>query len=545
MADENQLTFTVVFNKDTGQLVGAAQDVKKLEDATASAAATGTKANAQTTASAKAAGTATTDLGRKATEAGKAGDDGMRKIQGRVAEVATGVLIAQLALEGFKTVAKDSEAFQGLQSTFMEISESAVNDLAPSLDLISKGLQGLALMAGGVAGILQPMFSSVIAVFKSSLDILTGMVGAAINLATGNIRGAKASLDAVTGDIKAEFVGLGDQWTAGFKKLEDGFTAGLDRINGKTKAFTKARAEDLNATLEAEIAHNDSVLRIKEGFLQAEAQAIGATYEQKASLIDQQEALELANLQKNEELRVQALKNKREAHLINEQQYQTQLTTLERKGADDRASVSAKASLQRTANAQREKASLVQSFQQTEQAFVSAVVGQIQAGKDLQTALRAGAGAIIQTASEQASKVIMIKGAEAAATSFAAAGNPVAGAIAAAGTLAWYAGLAAIVGGAGAALGNAVAGTGGSESQAKRTGAAPAGGSASRVEADTPSVAAPSTGGGGGYSGGGGGGSMNQINVTILLDQEPILRLVQQASFNGKLEISARAIAGS
>ncbi len=543
MAEDNQLTFTVVFNKDTGQLVGAAQDVKKLEEATASAAATGTKANAQTTASAKAAASATTDLGHKATAAGKAGDDGMKKIQSRVAEVASGVLIAQLALEGFKTVAKDSEAFQGLQSTFMEISETAVNDLSPSLDLISKGLQGLALMAGGVAGILQPMFSSVIAVFKSSLDILTGMVGAAINLATGNIRGAKASLDAVTGDIKAEFVGLGDQWTAGFKKLEDGFTAGLDRINGKTKAFTKQRAEDLNAALNAEIAHNDAMLQIKESFIAAEANKMGVSNEHKLALLKYQEDLELNNLKVNEGLKAQALKNSRDAHQITEKQFQTQMQTLEKQSADTRLSIQAKASLQRKAIAESEKQAMKAVFAETEQAFVSAVVGQIKAGEDLQTAMRAGAGAIIQTASEQASKVIVIKGAEAAATAFAAAGNPVAGAVAAAGVMAWYTGLAVLVGGAGAMLSNAV--TGDNSTSSKST-AASSSGMMAATASETPAAvaAAPqSTSGGAAYtpSAGSGGG---QLVVNVLLDSAPILRLVQQASFNGNLEISARAISG-
>ena len=550
-AEDGQLTFTLVFNSETGQLQVVQDQLQSTTAAAEEMGAATSEAMDAATASTDEAVAATEELtvaqeeaGAAAEETGNKGSDGLAKIESRLMRVGLNLAMMQLALQGIMTVVKDDEGYQQLQKTFEDTAGTVMNDLAPSIHLLTQGLSGIVGIVGTISAIVAPLLSTIVDTLKGVLDVVTGLVGAVLNTLDGNIRGAAASLKQVGADVSADFKGLGDQWSDGVQKAGDRFAAMLDTMGGTAKAFTKEMAA-LHATeLNEEIAHNNAMAKEAEDFYAKQATLVGTSEQMKLKLSQAAEAVALKALSSEEDAKSQMLRDKLATRQIDQRTYNEEIAALDQDYEDKRTQVAQAAADQRQAITQAETAKVAAAFQTQEKAFVDSAAKQIAQGKDLADAMKAGSEALIENLANEAASWIEIKGAEAAASAFANAPNIYVGAVEAAGVLAWYSALALGVSAAGSALGSAVGGGSSSSSapsSSSTAGATPAATptAASGSSAATNQVAAATP-----ASGGGGGGTplTQQINLTVLLDSQVLLKMIQVASFNGDLQIYAKAI---
>lgn len=577
---DQELKFTLVFNSQTGDLQ-VVQD--KLEGVSEAAQGVGNAA----AVGAKTAEKGMQDVGKAATEAfdsfdmaaktaekggnkaaegmNKAGDaakhvkkeggDALEHIGKKVEHIAMGIFVAQLAIEGFKKIAAESAPLQGLQETIEDVAGTLMKDLEPALSLISQGLQGLVLGFGAVLAVAKPTFETIIDFLKADVDIVTTLIGAAVNLVQGNVRGAYETIKGGVKDVKGEFKGLDSSWEAGLHTGLERLKEAGERAQGETKKFTKAMAAAREAEINSRVAHNAAVAKISLGAVEDEMKVEGISQARKMALVKKQEKIELDTMRTEQAAKVTILRDKLATRQVTQQQFDSQLLVIQQDTADKSVAIEDQAAREKKSIEREHTKTLIQQLQQQSAAMADAAAQEILISGNVAQGLRAAGAAEINELGNLAASKIEMYGAMAAAAAFekAASSAPpylsvAAGVAAAAPVLLWYTALATGVKVASGALAGAVGGGGGGGSMPNSSDIGSGGGGSSSAASskddgsgNAANSSAPARRNSGGSSGGGGGGPMT-LNLTVNLNGEAILRLVQAASFNGDIQISADAI---
>ena len=343
----------------------------------------------------------------------------------------------------------------------------------------------------------------------------------------------------------AEGVKMLDELEARFKKnggITDQYTDQLDKLNQQLKdneaniaAMAKGYANN-EAMMKAQ---NETAAAKKKAKDELDAQELkdAAThYKNLEELASQHEKADLAevNLTADQKRAIITKWQADEIALITAAGKKAE--TSEQEIQDQIKKIKQTAATQNEAIAKGETTAMEKIMEQQSAAFVNAASKEIEAGKSVGDAMEAGTAAVIEAAASEASKMIEIKGAQAAAIAFASAPNPFIGAALALGTLAWYSALAITVGVAGAELG---------ASMTPSTSSSPSGGSSgSGSTATTASTASTSPSVTSSNNQGVSGGGSGTITINVMLDSNTILQMISQASFNGNLVISANAVKG-
>lgn len=473
MAEDQQVKFTIVIDKNTGAVKQVASDLGEVAS----------KAD---------------KVGKTSKEATDAGTDGFKKLNSKVGEFAMGMLVAQLALEGIKKVAAQNDDFQVLQQTFADTAKVLFEALGPGISMISKGLSGVLVIIGSLA-------------------------------------------KGVTQMVKGEWSAAMDTMAAGVERA-----AGI--IEGHVKVITKNMQEAATARLEQEQQHAQAVAQLQIADADRRLQGLHLTEEQRLAIMEEKHQAELNGLNKAEKAKQEALALQLEGNVITQQAYEAKLTAMKQQASDARKAIDLKAKTAAEA-VEREKTQKLEGFfKQQISAGKNAAVARYEQTQDTAQAIKAGAGAEVSALADYAGEYIMIEGAKAAASVFRSTaasipgpGGLVAGAAAAAGTLAFFTGLAAVVGVAGNALGGAIAGTGGGgggegNGTASDAGTASGGGGGDFAGAPTGgSVSGPGASGGQGGLGAG-------VTVLVYLDGDVLFRAITNASRDGRITITARNV---
>ncbi len=298
----------------------------------------------------------------------------------------------------------------------------------------------------------------------------------------------------------------------------------------------EAQRQALNIELATRQAHANAMLTLEQTQASKSIESIILTSAQKTAIVDDLARKEKDNLKAELDAKILQINAEKATEFNNleihnakiaqaEQAYQDKLKSIDSKASDDREKIT-KQALEKDVAAMKANVSAV----------TAAVLQRIRLTHDLSDAVRAGVGAEIEAITAGLGEFLMAEQIKAAAAAFekgmTAGGLPVALAQAAA-AVSWYTVLGATaltIGGglaADAVSGNPSGGSAGSS-------AGPSGGGGG---GGTPSLSSSSTG----VSSVGGPGQ-GIINLTLLLDSQVLLRMVQEASFNGTLQLSAKAI---
>ncbi len=310
-------------------------------------------------------------------------------------------------------------------------------------------------------------------------------------------------------------------------------------LEKQKKAAADAAAAN-EEQLKAEIKHNDDMTQSAIVADQEKLKNKKLSNAHIKAVIDDEARIEVENLKRNMDLQMKIIQDHENADLDHKKKYEAQKlalleTTASREEAIKRDSASKKAAID-TASMEHE----LEVMQTVTHATAEAYAQRIAAGDTYQAAAQAAAAQMIRTVADEAAKEIEIKGLAAAGDAFQAAGNPYLGAIEAAGVLAWYSALAAGVGAVGGAISNSMM-----PSSSKPSSSSPSGSGSPSSGSSTTSSPASSTGTGVAPSSpGGGGGGEGTLSVALIIGDEVILRIIQRASFDGRLQISANAIVG-
>lgn len=505
--EEQKLVFTVTVDNQTGAAQGISDNFQKMGD------------------SAQAAGTQ--------------GRDAMGLIEGRLVRIGVNLALVQLALNGFRDAVKDSAAFQDLQQTFSETAKGLVENLEPALEIVSRGLQGLVIIVGGVLSFLEPVLQGFIKSVGASADMINEIIAGVILLVQGNVRGAAAEFKEASQDWSKQFTAFVDQdWTTAINKAEKALNDGFARMSGDTKAFHAKNTDELQQALNDQIKVNDERLKADQVYLKEQISSTQTSYNDKMQFIKAQETLETSTLLANENIKLQILQAKAESGKMSLKQYAEERTTLVEETAAKEQAIEEKAAAEKKRIDDASQKQLEAMLQKNEQAFASAAAKSIEANNSLGSAIAAGSAATVTALAGEAAKQIEIQGAVAAAAAFkqaALVGGLPAGLVAGAATLAWYTALATTVEVGGSKLSSAISGSSGGgstgASSSSSSSSAPvvkAAATSSQVSPTIVAAAAP--------------GGMLQLTLNVNLAGEPILKLVQQATFNGSLQINANAI---
>lgn len=256
------------------------------------------------------------------------------------------------------------------------------------------------------------------------------------------------------------------------------------------------------------------------------------------AIYDEEGAKQIATLAKNADLEISILEKQYDKHIIDEKKFNSQVEVLQAQTASKQLAIEQDMASRKKAVDEDLKNSILQNEQAVTDAGAQAMAQQLAQGATMAEATKAMGAAVVSEISKQAAAKIEVYGLEAAGKAFDNAPNIYVGAAEAAGVLAWYSALAAAVGGAGGALANSMSpsggGGGGSTTTQTASQAATSTGAPVTIVNGSSANSGPSSGGNGGGSG--------QLNVTIMLDSQVLLRMIQQASFNGNLQISANAV---
>lgn len=338
-----------------------------------------------------------------------------------------------------------------------------------------------------------------------------------------------------------------DALSKGYKDAATANAAATAAATAHTAALQKAAA-DAAAIKEKELkdaeAHNNAMLKSEEDADKAILQDKTQSAAKRIALLKKEQADEIKNLKANEVLQKQIIDSNYSAGLISKQQYGEQVAALEQDTQDKITQATAKGGAEQAKVSQETAVAIEKAFEAAGDAAIKAAEQQIAAGKSAGDAMEAAGGALVKTLANQAATSLIATGVQAAGIAFASAPNPYIGAAEAAGVFAWYGALSAVVGGVGDAIGSSMtpsssasssASSASSSASTSSTAATAASSSAATSTAATGTAATPATGGGT--------GGTQQINLTILLDSQVLLKMIQQASFNGDIQISAKCIA--
>ncbi len=525
MADDpQQLTFKVVVDAETGQLKGVAQGFEGLKPA--------------------------------AEQAGEHASNAVDKIEHHVGKMALSIALGGLALEGFKKLAEESGPFQELQGTFESVTETLLNAMGPALGTISTGLQSLLLLVGGILGFLKPVLGTVMDALKAFFDYVTTEVGALINLVQGDFRGAWETMKQGGKDMVAEFKGNGQEYADAWHGLVKAAGDAVDRTKGINTQMTKIQAAHLEALLNAEIAHVDAVNKIREGHIHVQMNDLTRTFAQKMALTKSVAKIELDQLNKEEDDKLKILQAKHDSHQMTEKQFGDAEIALKQQYADKRLAVEGKeADEEKSLNQQQQKA-MAQIYEADLQAFASTAAAKYNESRNAGEALKAAGEATIKTITDQAVKEITVYGAKTAAAAYSDVYNKTgggyygiaAGAAAAAGVLAEYGALAAVVGGVGYSLAGSVGGGGGGSGGGSGSGNPSSGGATAAATAisngtssATPTpTAAPTISQGNNQPAGAAPGAGQTF--IFVLDGQVLAKWVNDGTRDGQIQIHAKAI---
>jgi hypothetical protein len=140
------------------------------------------------------------NMGQAAQEAGRK-SEGMKNAFSGIGELAKTVSIGAFLFDAAKTALASSDAMDDLNNEWKKTIGILVRDLAPALDMISKGLQGTLIMVQAFGDVL-------VNNSKLSIQILQDLVGAIFNVAKGfyelitfDWTGFKKGMSEAAGDV--------------------------------------------------------------------------------------------------------------------------------------------------------------------------------------------------------------------------------------------------------------------------------------------------------------------------------------------------------
>lgn len=440
-------------------------------------------------------------VGDTSAKAATTGGDSFKTMGGKVKEFAMGVLVAQLAMEGLRKLAQNNDAFQELQATFNGVAKELIEVLQPALSMIAKGLSGLLTIFGAAGKAFKAMASG--------------------------------------------------EWSQAGTIMAEGVERAAGIIEGRVQVMTKAMADASIERLTQEQTHAQAVAQLRQADADRQLQQTNLTDDQRLALIKEKQDAELQGMRTVEKAKEEQLQVQRDTNLITEAVYQQKLKTIRQQASDAEKAVRMKNKTEVEAIERSRVAKLQQFFQAEINAGANAAAQRYAQTKNVGEAVKAGGAAMVEAAAQYAAQYIAIKGAEAAADAYikvsSATPGPVgiaAGIAAAGGVMAWYGGLAALVGGAGSALAGAMGGGGGgggTETAGGGGGAVTAGGGSDLATAPV-GASSPGTGGGGGMVGGGGGGGTGGVQVAVYLDGDVLFNAITNASRDGRVMIYSRSV---
>lgn len=537
MADE-KLVYTIEFDRKTGALISAGQDVEKFEKALA-------KANKQ--------------LGGTGADVSKA-EKNMKQLGEQIGKLPQQVLVFQMLSEAVKAAVNSSEGLTDLKDAATEAISSIVQTFAPAIDFISKGLQGVLIIIQRTAQALMALASGE---FKKAGNLMADSIMEAADRIEGGTAQMTAKLrEELAAQAQAEMKHGEAVKALRLQRIQDAMTQEGKTSEEKIALLQEAQAVELEALIKSEEKKEEVIKAKLGGKIGSEKQfeaeikrakqegedarlALAQTYALKTEALERealksrfklnQEALkageahvqaeldlrkaaieeQLSEMEAGDSEKVALLRKGLDVELASiEASYQTQRAIVQEQYAAkelsarehaqkmeeiaiaeaDAVTKAKEAEAQAERRVQKEQEANLKAFSQaTISAMGQAATTRYQQTKNAQEAAKALAGEGIRQATQEAQKQIAIQGSIAAAKAFANAGGFPLGVPAMVATLAVYAGLAAAVGVAGNAIASQV--DPGSASQAGSTGS---GGSGNGGQASQ-------AGQGGAFSGGGGG----------------------------------------
>ncbi len=451
---EEFLKYTIIFDKQTGAIKEVQSDLDQVNTMT----------------------------GTLIPEAAGRSTDAFDKIGHSIQRMALHTIL----LAGLNTALQSSEAFQSLESAVAGTAESLVKDLAPGLDLMSSGLQGILKYIEGMGALLSPLINLAVNFVRSFLDEVTGVVSVVVNLLQGNLRGAAAAAKDAFKEMGDEFKNTGKDFSEAWSKAIADFEEGTKRASGVSLQMTKEQATILNDMANAQIEHNTKMRSIAEQSQQEQLKDDTLTYDKKIALRDHMLSDELKDLEDAEKLKQDALKASYDARVIDQAMYEEKSKIATQKYNDEILALNAKADLDEDAIDKKENAridadakkkkdeqdkgqkELETTLEKNEKTVADAMVSRAKQTSDVASIVKAGAAAEVEALASDAAQFIEIQSAKAAVSALVADPTPV-GWITAAGILAFGTALAATIGVAGNALGGSID-TGAGSSGAGTTG---------------------------------------------------------------------------
>jgi hypothetical protein len=494
---EEQLRYTIVFDKNTGKLTEVQSELGKTQSA--------------------------------AKETGAKGSEAFGQLQGKIAQFAAGAALAGLVLNSLKNAAAASGPIQELQATFDKTARTLVDALGPSIEKMSRGLQSVLVVIQGFGPMLQVFLNA----WTGTLDRIFGGIaslGAAlINLVSGDFRGAVENIKQAGREIGSVFEqNLVADFDKAWDKIVSSFSQAGDRINGKTRELTKQQVEIFAAEQQARQAHIDAQLALEEARTDRELQGEETRAERKREIVERQADRQIEASLAKQALEEETLNAQKEVALITTEQFEQRKSALRQAGADARAIIAQQETNRIAAIEAEQTKKLQELFKAQILAGAQAAAQKFQQTQNVGEALKAAYAAQIQNLANLAATEIAVHGARAAAAAFANAGGFPLGIPAAVATIAFYTSLAAAVSVAGGAVAQAIsppsgAGGGTSFSQAGGGGIGGGGGFGGGFEGSPALI-------GGTASPGAGGRDAIIINVSgaDLLDNGRVARAIAE-----------------
>jgi hypothetical protein len=472
-------------------------------------------------------GELTNTLGKRIPQAGQATASAF----GGVANIVKGLGLASVLQGAASAAFKSSQSMQEFKDQLDITADAIVDDLEPALAVVSKGLQGLLIIVGGLGGFVSNITKGIMGQISGIASAITNMLAAALLGLQGDIGGAVEAGKQALKDASGALTQWVDQdWKGAADRMVGAWGAGMDRIDGKTTvtlakqldllmANTKAQVADVMKSGKERLAIIDAAEKEAGRILQASAKYQTGTQLEKETLMAQQRAefaamrkrllssdmreeqslqeeklnaeleairqateekmtLEADTAAQREELiaerltaELELLRSYRDQGLIDQAAYETKVVQVSAKAAGDRGKV-------RLEEAKATRKAQEAFFQAAIQASAGAAAQELLQTRNAGRAARAAGAEALKNMANQASTAIAVKGAEATAKSYANAGGFPLGIPAAIATMAFYTGLAALVSAAGGAAAQAMAppsaggggGGGGGEEAAGTTG---------------------------------------------------------------------------
>lgn len=476
------------------------------------------------------------DIAKKTDAVGKSA----KKTQGSFGKLAD--TVGKLGVAAFFTniifqALKSQKSFEQFQTTVENTANDLFNELGPALELVFNGLSGLVRVVGVAAKALKDVFGTAIKAiqaaikkdFGGALDIIKeGLVSIGDDIEKGLIEAGTRAQGIVQESLKGQAeiiqkeaenrirnIELTNAQRVEILKKAEAEINELARTAAEFRNLTenereKKRLELINtlgsqrvglqqAIIQDEIAadkiRTDQSIENAEARRDARLEDISQELEdertrgeQRAELIAERVALELATAEENFKLRRDQLEQAIEEDNNVTEAKKAELNALEEDLENERTSILAKGMKDREKIRDKERKSTEAFFASIIKAGASAGSQQIQQTGKVGDALRAAGAAQIKTIADQAAASIAITGAAAAGRVFLSTPGLIFTRLAAAaGTIAFYTGLAATVSAVGGVAAKAIAPGGGG-----------GGGGGGGDTGETGDVSTTAAGGGGG-----------------------------------------------